>query len=60
MDVPESPIASGKEILDIISSMSPCIVMKDDGGSLATNVITVSCLLDEDYYDLFAKMKESL
>jgi hypothetical protein len=31
VDVPVSPIASGEGDLDSVSSISPCIVMKDDG-----------------------------
>jgi hypothetical protein len=53
-DVPVSLVA--KEILDNVSSMSPCIVVKDDG----VRCQQVSALSPECSMKIFAKIKEPL
>ena len=53
VDVPESPIASGARDPDSSSSVIPCIVMNNDGGSVLTKCRRF--LLSVCDYNLFAK-----
>ena len=47
VDVPESPIAMAQEVREISSGVTPCIVMKNDRGSVPTRDVVFSWALNE-------------